>query len=319
VVTVAATKTTTSMKPAPVMKDYTGWRKNLARPMTLAEARRIAFDMHAKQADKVGRPYREHLTAVERGVVVLGGSTEERIAALFHDAVEDHHTTYEHLSALGVTEATVTMIEAVSKRKNEEQGKYLARIIAAGHGAVRVKVADLLHNTRHDRMAAIKDTYTRERLQKKYRPALASLLLALELLTDEEGQRKLATKPLGTATGSSTGNYRSNYTGSYTGGYTSGADQTYAVNMLQSGDWPVGWDAPILTKEHGTGESTYVLANGEVRTETWDTAGKNRKPRRVAVIASHRWKYGEVPTGVTAQDRRDYREAVQDARWAGVG
>ena len=176
------------------------WRANPTRTMTLAEARRIALHMHRSQRDKTGQPYSGHLLAVERGVITLGATKDERIAALFHDAVEDHHTTLTHLKALGCTDRTLTIIEAVSKRRDEEQNSYLERIIEAGHPAIRVKVADLLHNTRHDRLNALPE-YTRDRLLKKYRPALARLLLELDLIADEDTQRRLATKPLGSAPG----------------------------------------------------------------------------------------------------------------------
>lgn len=273
------------------MKDYTGWGSTPLGVMTVESARLIAHDMHSKDKDKSGQPYHLHLDAVQMGVIVLGGSEEEQIAALFHDAVEDHHTTLKHLGALGCTPHTLTMIEAVSKRSNEEQNKYLARIIAAGKGACRVKVADLLHNTRHDRMAAVSE-HTRDRLLKKYRPALAALMMELELLTDEEGQKKLATKPLGSAGGypASGGGYGSSW---------AAKPFTVTVKSLYPGDWPSTWDAPIARITHLDGKSAFILANGEERIEAWSTAQKN--PRKVAVHSEHAWKSGSVKDATPAQ------------------
>lgn len=194
---------TTTWKPK---KDYSEDAENFpfSNPITVSQARKIAHHMHRDQKDKSGRPYTEHLNAVEQGVYLFGGTAEERVAALFHDSVEDYHTTYDLLRKINVTEASIKMIEAVSKRFNEEQGKYLARIIEAGPGAMRVKLADLFHNTRHDRIQALRDDkkdYVADRLLKKYRPSIAALMLELGMIVDEDAQKKLATKPIGSSSG----------------------------------------------------------------------------------------------------------------------
>lgn len=240
------------------------WREDYEAPMTVREARAIAFHMHRNQKDKTGEPYILHLAAVEAGVKVLAGpdATEERIAALFHDAVEDHHTTLKHLGDLGCTQHTLDMIEAVSKRSSEEQNKYLARIIACGPGAMRVKAADLMHNLRHDRIKALMDDptkkYTAERLLKKYRPALAALLLELSLIVDEDEQKKFATKPQGSASGGTGSTVWSSHTGF-----------DLSVKSLIVGDWPTSYEAPVVEVNHGDGSSVYVLANGEEKVEEW--------------------------------------------------
>jgi hypothetical protein len=301
--------TVTNTYAPKVMKDYTKttkpngkrWVPARSKGITVEQARAIAFDMHSAQKDKSGHPYHEHLSAVEAGVVVLGGSDEERIAALFHDAVEDDHTTFTHLKEIGCTEHTVALIEAVSKRKSEEQNAYLARIIAAGEGAMRVKVADLLHNTRHDRMQALRDNkqgYVADRLLKKYRPALARLMLELTLIVDEDDQRKLATKPQGSSTGF--------YSGS--AGTKSGTvdkkPQTMSIKVLMAGDWPQGWSAPIMAAEHGNGMTTFTLANGEIRMEAWETGKHNA--RRVPYYSFGQWTTSTAVVPVKGLDEDDY-------------
>lgn len=272
------------------------WRADYNKPMTVREAKAIAYDMHKYDTDKSGKAYHFHLAAVEKGVVVLGGSTEERIAALFHDAVEDGHTTLTHLSDLGCTDDTIEMIDAVSKKYGEEQGLYLARIKGAGTGACRVKVADLLHNTRHDRMAAVPE-HTRNRLLKKYRPALAALLLHLELLADEDTQAKLATKPIGTAT-------------TWSGSSGSTSYGSLLVKALIVGDWPVMYDAPILEADHGDGMSTFTLANGEIRTEAWKNGVADR---RLSNRAYTTWTQ-TTPYNVSKSDRDDYWDMVDEVK-----
>lgn len=222
-------------KSKPAYKNYADDAENfpVSNPITVEEARTIAYDMHSKQKDKAGEEYWIHLEAVEKGVQVLGGSDEERIAALFHDAVEDWHTTYTLLKGINVTDNTLVMIEAVSKKTGEQQTSYLERIKKAGNtlpvvltdlgitsesidqkktseGAKRVKIADLLHNTRHDRIQALRDdkkAHTADRLLKKYRPALAALMMDLGMIISEDEQKKIATTPQGTASTYTTSTY----------------------------------------------------------------------------------------------------------------
>lgn len=248
----------TSYKPK-VKKDYSQDPENfpVSNPITLSQAQKIAFHMHREQKDKSGKPYNGHLHAVRMGVTVLGGTVEEQIAALFHDAVEDGHTSYDLLRKINLTEQTIVMIEAVSKRTSEEQGKYLQRIIEAGPGAMRVKLADLLHNTRHDRLADLPE-HTRTRLLKKYRPAMARLMLELGMIATEETQAKLATKPVGSAGGSY-------WHGS--GGKQKAADgsQTWSQNSIIGGEWIAGTPAPVDKKlgKPAKGEGTeYLLTDG---------------------------------------------------------
>lgn len=291
----------------PVKKtDYSeGWRKDYSRPMSVKEARKIAFDMHSKQKDKAGEPYAQHLEAVRMGVVVLGGGVEEQVAALFHDAVEDFHTTYEHLRKIGCTEDTITMIEAVSKRTSEEQGVYLDRIIKAGPGAMRVKLADLLHNTRHDRMEALKNTpnkgqATVDRLLKKYRPAMARLLLELNMIVDEDEQKKLATKPSGSA-GSWSG------TGYYGSTGKDGATQ-YSVDGLIAGDWPKIFAAPILRKlERTDTQQVFLLCNGEVRAEDLNYSN-SKTARKLSTLTQGKWE------GRAGEDIEQYLDALDEQK-----
>lgn len=254
----------TIKNPGNVVSTYTTLLKKIVRenpdaPLGVEEARDIAHFLHAKQKDKSGEAYFHHLDAVQGGVVTLGGNEDEQIAALFHDAVEDHHTTYKALTEAGVSEDALAIIEAVSKRSQEPQEDYLERIVKAGPGAMRVKVADLLHNLRHDRLEALPE-YTRDRLLKKYRPALARLLMELHLLVDSEEQeallkKKVVYKPTGSSTG---------YTGS---GFSSSGPSKYSGYSLILGDWPLDAPAPVLEKLGQKDKvCTYLLANGEIWT-----------------------------------------------------
>lgn len=173
---------------------------NPAEPWAVSLAREVALLAHGNQRDKLGRPYGEHLLGVYRGVVVLGGSVEAEQAAFLHDVVEDTAVTVDDLvQVYGFSPAVASAVEAVTKRSGEVQEEYLERVIAAGADAIAVKTADLLHNTRPDRLAGLPE-YTRARLLRKYRPSLAALLLAAERIVDMDGQAAaLATTPTGSA------------------------------------------------------------------------------------------------------------------------
>jgi hypothetical protein len=173
---------------------------NPAEPWAVSLAREVALLAHGNQRDKLGRPYGEHLLGVYRGVVVLGGSVEAEQAAFLHDVVEDTPVTVKDLTEVyGFSPAVASTVEAVTKRQGEVQEEYLERVIAAGADAIAVKTADLLHNTRPDRLAGLPE-YTRARLLRKYRPSLAALLLAAERIVDMDGQAAaLATTPTGSA------------------------------------------------------------------------------------------------------------------------
>jgi len=274
-------------------------RDNPDEPLGVREARKIAFAMHSTQKDKSGEPYAKHLEAVRLGTVVLGGDAEVQIAALFHDAVEDNKTSPKILRELGVTERSLIAIEAVTKRSSEPQGDYLERIVKAGEDAMRVKVADLLHNTRHDRLKELPES-TRDRLLKKYRPALARLLLELNMIVDEDEQKKLATKPQGSATGSWTS--------------SPGKGQSFAIGSLIRGDWPSTWSAPIMEIEKGPDNTrmTFILANGEVRTEYLRVSKNSSMERKLWVYPRSAWEHDSKITfsGVTETQILQYADLV---------
>ncbi len=215
----------------------------------VAVARDLAYEKHAKQKDKSGRPYREHLLGVYRGVVVLGGSAVAQQAAFLHDIIEDTSVTArELLEEHGFSEEVVAAVVAVTKTTSEEQGKYLQRVIDAGEDAMYVKLADLLHNTRPDRMAELSEQ-TRTRLLKKYRPAMARLLLELGRIVDDDEQAKIATKPAGSATGPYWGS------SSEPGAYHYSQDPMGRTEYLRSnevfkGDWIEALDSPVAEIHH---------------------------------------------------------------------
>lgn len=240
----------------------------------VARAREFAADKHKGQVDKLKEPYYNHLVAVSQGVRLLGGSLEEIAAAFLHDVVEDvTAVTFKTLIDEGFPASVVRIVWAVTKKKNEEQNKYLNRIIAAGPGAMRVKVADLLHNLRPDRLSQL-PVYTQTRLQDKYRPSLARLMMELGYL--EEKGSNLATKPVGSSWGGYDGAYDSyNSKADIEPGQTLGTSHSfYTAQQLIKGDWPAGLSAPIKegSPSGAEGDRVFTLEDGTV----WPCTYKGR-------------------------------------------
>ncbi|MFJ9503170.1 HD domain-containing protein [Streptomyces anulatus] len=134
--------------------------------LSVSEVEAIAREAHARQTDKAGRPYVEHLAAVAGGVRVRGGNDGQIAAAWLHDAIEDAALPAEWLAAAALPQEVKDMVLAVTKRPGEELSSYAARILATP-GALLVKEADLAHNADPARLAVL-DPATRTRLTAKY-------------------------------------------------------------------------------------------------------------------------------------------------------
>jgi len=109
--------------------------------VTLAEG--LARRCHAGQVDRVGAPYIEHPRAVAG---LLDGCPETwRAAAWLHDVLEHTAATAADLTAAGVPAEVVRLVEILSRRPGEDYLDYVGRV-CADPAAVRVKIADVVHN-----------------------------------------------------------------------------------------------------------------------------------------------------------------------------
>jgi len=116
-----------------------------------------AADLHAKQVRKgTGVPYIAHLMAVSAIVIENGGTEDEAIAALLHDAIEDQGgdaTRQEIIRRFGPKVAAVidgcTDAETVPKPPwRERKEAYIAHLADASPSMCLVSSADKLHNVR---------------------------------------------------------------------------------------------------------------------------------------------------------------------------
>jgi (p)ppGpp synthase/HD superfamily hydrolase len=125
----------------------------------LGKALEFAADVHATQVRKQTEiPYVSHLLAVCSLVLDNGGTEDEAIAALLHDAAEDQggRRTLERIG-LGFGESVAKIVEACSDslvdssvtEKAEWKARkeaYLAHLERADRSTLLVSVADKLHN-----------------------------------------------------------------------------------------------------------------------------------------------------------------------------
>lgn len=117
----------------------------------------FACVLHGRQLRKgSGVPYIAHLMSVAALVIEDGGDEDEAVAALLHDAVEDQGgaaTAEEIRRRFGGRVACI--VEACSDTDatpkppwRERKESYLAHLRQAPTGALRVSLADKLHNAR---------------------------------------------------------------------------------------------------------------------------------------------------------------------------
>jgi len=119
---------------------------------TLESAIQLAAKAHAGQQDKAGKPYILHPIRVMLSV----STTEEQIAAILHDTVEDTSVTFEQLSEAGFSAEIISAVRALTKLDGESRIDAARR--AAKHPIARqVKLADVKDNLDISRIPHLTD------------------------------------------------------------------------------------------------------------------------------------------------------------------
>jgi (p)ppGpp synthase/HD superfamily hydrolase len=127
----------------------------------------LATTRHAGQFDRGGNPYILHPLKV---MYYLKSNDEElQCIALAHDLVEDTDTTYDELRSMGFTNRVIDGIAALTKLPGESYDQYKERV-KANPDAIKVKMADLRHNTDIRRLKGVteKDLARVEKYQRFY-------------------------------------------------------------------------------------------------------------------------------------------------------
>ena len=117
----------------------------------------LAFQLHREQVRKgSGIPYLAHLLSVTGLVFEAGGSEEEAIAALLHDAAEDQGgeatlTLIRTEFGSRVAELVAGLSDTFETPKppwRDRKAAYLADLKTADESILRISLADKLHNSR---------------------------------------------------------------------------------------------------------------------------------------------------------------------------
>jgi (p)ppGpp synthase/HD superfamily hydrolase len=132
------------------------------------KAMKIAFDAHKDQTDKTGLPYIFHPFHLAEQM------TDEVTVcvALLHDVVEDTDITFDQLKKEGFTDE---ILQALKLLTHDESVPYMDYVkeIKTNSIAVKVKLADLKHNSDLTRMDVVDEWVIRR--TEKYQKAIELL------------------------------------------------------------------------------------------------------------------------------------------------
>ena len=118
-----------------------------------SQALTFAHESHLYQIRKGDReiPYISHLLAVASLVLEAGGSEDEAIAALLHDVVEVIKVdpmVIKDKFGISVAYTIFELTEDKTMSKTERKAAYANSVLEMSESALRVSVADKLHNIR---------------------------------------------------------------------------------------------------------------------------------------------------------------------------
>jgi len=137
--------------------------------LNLAEAFRIAVEVHGDQRDRSGEPYMGHVCRV----MAQMETDEERAVAILHDTIEDSAASESAGIAEKIVAAYGTAVADAVRTLTKPKGvAYMAYVstIGANPLALKVKFADLRDNMSEARLGKL-PLELRERLKAKYAEA----------------------------------------------------------------------------------------------------------------------------------------------------
>lgn len=119
----------------------------------------LATQKFYNKFDKAGKPYILHCLKVMH-YVKAEDDEELMCIALGHDLVEDTDVTFTQLAEMGFTHRVIEGIRNMTKMPGETNDEYLERVILS-KDSIRVKLADLRHNSDIRRLKGITDKDTK--------------------------------------------------------------------------------------------------------------------------------------------------------------
>lgn len=112
----------------------------------------LATNAHAGQFDRGGNPYILHPLKVMH--YLKSNDEELQCMALLHDVIEDTKTTWKDLEEIGCTPRIIAAVRALTKMPGQSYDEYKEEVFA-NQDAMKVKMADLRHNTDIRRLKGI--------------------------------------------------------------------------------------------------------------------------------------------------------------------
>lgn len=140
----------------------------------LSKMLHITTNAHHGQFDRGGNPYVLHVLKVMH--YTKTDDEELQCIALGHDVVEDTDVTYQDLRDAGMTDRIIDGIRALTKVPGQTYDEYKAGVFG-NVDAMRVKLADLRHNTDVRRLKGVseKDIARMEKYHRFYMELSAKL------------------------------------------------------------------------------------------------------------------------------------------------
>ena len=129
------------------------------------KAMRIAYEAHKNQVDKGGIPYIYHSSHMAEQMQ----SEDEICVALLHDVLEDSDVSLDELQREGFGTEVIEALKLLTHERNVPYMEYIENI-KSNPIAVKVKLADLKHNSDITRLNEVDDKVL-ERIEK-YRRAI---------------------------------------------------------------------------------------------------------------------------------------------------
>jgi (p)ppGpp synthase/HD superfamily hydrolase len=120
----------------------------------LSAAILLATNAHAGQYDKAGQPYILHALKVLH--YTKSDDEELQCIAVLHDVVEDCDVSWEDLVRAGMSDRVIRGVMALTKQRGQTYVEYKT-LVFANADAMRVKLADLRHNSDIRRLKGISE------------------------------------------------------------------------------------------------------------------------------------------------------------------
>lgn len=128
-------------------------------------AMKIAYDAHKDQTDLSGVPYVFHPYHLAEQM----DDEKSTVIALLHDVVEDSRYDFEDLAIFGFGSDIIDTLKLLTRDKSIPYEEYIQKLSADPY-AVKVKIADLTHNSDKTRCQHCSDKT--ESLRQRYAAAL---------------------------------------------------------------------------------------------------------------------------------------------------